>query len=119
MVQFMVRRTLFMIPTLLAISVLSFVIIELPPGDYVTDYIAGLLMEGTPASEEMAEALRVRFGLNRPWYHRYLKWAWGFVRGDFGFSLSWRVPVSELIRERLILTLAGSHRQPAHPIRRQ
>ena len=109
MVQFMVRRTLFMIPTLLAISVLSFVIIELPPGDYVTDYIAGLLMEEG----------RRRFGLNRPWYHRYLKWAWGFVRGDFGFSLSWRAPVSELIRERLILTLAGSHRQPAHPIRRQ
>ena len=52
MVQFIVRRTLLMAPTLLAISVISFVIIELPPGDYVTDYIAGLQMEGTPASEE-------------------------------------------------------------------
>jgi len=49
MVQFMVRRTLLMIPTLLAISTLSFVIIELPPGDYVADYFAGLSMEGTPA----------------------------------------------------------------------
>ena len=108
MVQFIVRRTLLMAPTLLAISVISFVIIELPPGDYVTDYIAGLQMEGTPASEEMADALRVRFGLDRPWHNRYLKWAWGFARGDFGFSLSWRVPVSELIRERLILTLVVS-----------
>ena len=69
MVQFMVRRTLFMIPTLLAISVLSFVIIELPPGDYVTDYIAGLLMEGTPlrADSSLVSPLpQVGLGLRAP-----------------------------------------------------
>ena len=97
-----------MIPTLALISVISFLIIQAPPGDFLTSYLAQLA--GTGESVDMAtiEALRVRYGLDRPWYVQYWKWISGFVVGDFGFSFEWNRPVRDLLGQRLVLTIAVS-----------
>jgi len=79
---------------------------QLPPGDYLTSYSAQLASRGTVASREALEALRIRYGLGQPNYIQYLKWVSGFPRGDFGIAMSLTdTPVSEVIGERLMLTL--------------
>jgi peptide/nickel transport system permease protein len=94
--------------TLWAISVLAFIIIQLPPGDFVTTYVARLSESGgTSALGEIA-ALRQAYGLDQPLYIQYLKWMGQVVQGDLGMSLDWNRPVSELIGERLLLTMAVS-----------
>jgi peptide/nickel transport system permease protein len=94
-----------MIPILIGISIITFVIIQLPPGDFLTTYIAELTASGESVDQAELEALQRRFGLNEPMYMQYLKWIWNFVRGDFGHSFEWNKPVSELIGERLSLTV--------------
>ena len=109
MTTFIIRRLLLMIPTLIVISVISFVIIQLPPGDYLTTYIANLQETGEDADQATIEALRARYGLDRPFHVQYGKWMWGILRyGDFGQSFSQNKPVKELIWERLGLTVAIS-----------
>jgi peptide/nickel transport system permease protein len=98
-----------MIPTLLVISVISFIIIQLPPGDFLTSYIAGLRMEGDDVDEELIAALERRYGLNQPTYVQYLKWISGILfRGDWGHSMEWNKPVKALIWERIGLTMVLS-----------
>src|SRR5215213_3331880 len=98
MLQFIVRRTLMMIPTLIAISILSFVIIQLPPGDFLTSYAATLREQGDTVDSAQLDAMRERYGLDRPFYVQYGKWIGGILlRGDWGQSLEWRKPVRELI----------------------
>lgn len=94
-----------MVPTLIAISIISFVIIQLPPGDFLTTYVAQLSASGETVDQAELEALKTRFGLDEPMYIQYLKWAWNFIHGDFGHSFEWNKPVSELIGERLSLTV--------------
>jgi peptide/nickel transport system permease protein len=94
-----------MIPTLVAISIISFVIIQLPPGDFLTTYTAELSMSGEMVDRAELESLKKRFGLDKPMYVQYLHWAWNFLHGDFGHSFEWNKPVSELIGERLGLTI--------------
>jgi len=109
MLLFILRRILVMIPTLIAVSILSFVIIQLPPGDFLTSYAAQLRAEGDTVDAAELEALRVRYGLNQPVYVQYGKWMSGILlRNDWGQSLEWRKPVKELIWERLGLTAALS-----------
>lgn len=108
MLTFIVRRVLLMIPTLLVISIISFIIIQLPPGDYLTTMIANLAETGEDADQATIESLRVRYGLDKPLYVQYGKWMWGVVQGDFGQSFSTGKPVKELIWERLGLTVAIS-----------
>jgi len=108
MVQYILRRIIWGILTLLFVSIVSFIIIELPPGDYVTSYIAELEAAGDHVSFEEAEELRKMYGLDKPIYIRYLKWAWGILHGDFGYSLVWDMPVRELIVDRLALTFVLS-----------
>ena len=109
MVSYIFRRILYMIPTLLAISVVSFIIIQLPPGDYLTSYVAGLAEQGESINNATLVALRERYGLDQPWYVQYWKWISGIVfRGDFGQSFEWNRPVNELIWNRLGLTFAVS-----------
>ena len=109
MVSYILRRILYMIPTLLAISVVSFIIIQLPPGDYLTSYVAGLAEQGESVNNATLVALRERYGLDQPWYVQYWKWISGIVfRGDFGQSFEWNRPVNELIWNRLGLTFAVS-----------
>ena len=109
MALFILRRVLYMIPMLVVISLLSFAIIQLPPGDFLTSYAAQLRAEGDAVDEAELEALRQRYGLGQPLYIQYGKWISGIVlRNDWGQSLEWQKPVKELIWERLGLTVALS-----------
>lgn len=109
MAAFIMRRALLAIPTLIFISFVSFIIIQLPPGDYVTAYVAQLRESGEFISETQEAALRDRFGLNDPVLVQYWRWISDIVfRGDFGYSLEWNSPVADLIWDRLGLTLAIS-----------
>lgn len=102
---YLLRRILIMIPTLLVISILVFIVIELPPGDYVTSYVQALKARGVEIREEQLEALRMRFGLDQPFPVRYGKWIWGFVRGDLGVSYTYGEPVTKLIMDRIPFTI--------------
>ncbi len=106
MVTYIVRRLLIAIPTLLAVSMIGFVIIQLPEGDFLDRKIAQLQQEfGDSSSLARVDELRTRYGLDQPMWKRYLKWASGFVRGDFGESFEYEREVNELIWERLGFTL--------------
>ena len=108
MAQYIVRRLLLLFPTLFVIAVVSFVIIQLPPGDYLTSYIANLAATGEDVNEHEIAALTARYGLDRPLPAQFLRWVWGFVRGDFGQSFQYEKPVRVLIGERLLFTVVIS-----------
>ena len=116
MLTFIARRTLLALITIWALSVLSFVIIQLPPGDFVDTYVLELLTGGAEdtgtvaISESLEKTLRAQYGLDKPMFIQYSKWAWKVVRGDLGSSLEFQKPVAEIVRERLLLTiiLAGT-----------
>jgi peptide/nickel transport system permease protein len=106
MFLFIAKRLLWMIPSLLVISILSFVLIRLPPGDFVTNYIATLAASNEIVDQNTAADLRARFGLDQPMIVQYWRWISSIVfRGDFGFSFEWQQPVGDLIWERMGLTL--------------
>ncbi|MAG37402.1 MAG: ABC transporter permease [Dehalococcoidia bacterium] len=105
MLNYIVRRILIMIPTLLVISVLIFVIIQLPPGDIITSRLQELQAEGQDVSVEQITALRQRYHLNDPLQVQYLKWIGGFLQGDLGYSVMYGQSVNNLIWERLGYTL--------------
>ena len=106
MLAFIVKRLLWMLPFLIAISFLSFVLIQLPPGDYVTTYIATLAASNEVIDQNTAADLRNRFGLDQPMLIQYWKWISNILfRGDFGLSFEWQQPVGDLIWERMALTL--------------
>jgi peptide/nickel transport system permease protein len=108
MLGYILRRLLVAIGTVWSVSVVSFVIIQLPPGDYVTSYIAQMAATGSIVSEQEAENLRQQYGLNQPMYVQYYKWMAQVVRGNFGMSMEWRRPVAEVIGDRLVLTMVVS-----------
>jgi len=93
---------------LIIISIVSFVIIQLPPGDFLTAYVANMEAEGEHIDEATLAGLRARYGLGQPIYVQYLKWIWGVLHGDFGQSFRWNAPVSGLIWGRLGLTVLVS-----------
>ena len=131
MIHLILKRLLWMIPTLFSISFISFGLIQLPPGDYLSSYITALAETGEPVAEEQVAALRLRYDLDSPFIIQYLKWfnnllPFGFSRqetgsylrmanGDFnwpsfkwpdlGMSFEWNRQVTELIGERLLLTI--------------
>jgi peptide/nickel transport system permease protein len=108
MLGLVLRRVLWMIPTLLAVSVISFAIIELPPGDYVTAQVAMLKETGEEVNQEKIAALRRRYNLDMNPVERYFRWLGGMLRGDLGRSMEWDRPVTEIIGERILLTTAIS-----------
>lgn len=108
MLAYLARRLILALLTIWAISVLSFVIIQLPPGDYITAYIAQMSSSGGFISQQEADALRQEYGLDRPLYFQYLRWMRLVLRGNFGISLEWARPVSEVIGDRLWLTMVVS-----------
>ncbi|MFW5980824.1 MAG: ABC transporter permease [Halanaerobiaceae bacterium] len=108
MFSYLIRRSIIMIPTLILISLIGFIIIELPEGDYLTRRISELQRQGHTDAREQMEVLRTRYGLDKPFYERYLIWITGFIRGDFGLSFEYNRPVSELIGQRLGLTIVVS-----------
>ena len=108
MFSYILRRFLYMILLLVLASVVSFLIIVLPPGDFLTSYINQLESQGTHVTVDLAIALRRQYGLDQPIYMQYLKWSWKMLHGDMGRSFQWQRPVSELINERLPMTLVVS-----------
>ena len=135
MFELILKRLLWMVPTMLTISLLSFVIIQLPPGDYLTAYIAALEEKGDVVNLEQVAAMRKRYNLDEPFVSQYLKWLnnllpfgferqdnnsylwvyeendergfnWpGFKWPDLGMSFEWNRQVTELIGERVLSTL--------------
>lgn len=105
MLSYLIRRLLYMVILVWLVSVGSFIIIQLPPGDYITMYIESLRSEGTMVGEAEALALRREYGLDLPLYLQYFKWIWRMLHGDFGRSFEWHRPVSSLLAERLPLTI--------------
>ena len=135
MLNLILKRIFWMVPTLLAISFISFAIIQLPPGDYLTSYIAALQAGGETVTEEQVAALRLRYNLDKPFLEQYIRWLndllpFGFARQedgfylwragddgtrrfnwpwfkwpDFGISFEWNRPVIDLVGERLLLTV--------------
>jgi peptide/nickel transport system permease protein len=105
MLNYIIRRFLAMIPTLFLVSVLTFIIIDLPPGDFMTQLAANVGTSGSSMDAATVENLQRQYGLDKPLVTRYFTWIAGFIQGDFGYSLDWKRPVSELIADRLYLTL--------------
>ena len=108
MLNFIIRRLLHMIPTLVVISVLVFVVIQLPPGDFIDSLQAELAESDSDSDRESLQMLRKQYHLDEPKHLQYLYWVGGFLRGNFGYSFEWRRPVSKLIWDRLGLTLCVS-----------
>ena len=109
MLRYIGKRVLTFIPTLLIISFVIFFIIQLPPGDYVTSYVAAMAAEGEIFTVEQIEALRVQFGLDDPWFVQYFNWIDGIiVDGYFGYSFEYGREVWSVIMDRLYLTLTVS-----------
>jgi peptide/nickel transport system permease protein len=109
MLSYIIYRLFQLVPLLLLISVLTFAIIELPPGDYLSMYIIRLEQSGTRISEEEVARLTREYGLDKPLYLRYLWWFWKIVsKGDLGRSFAYGKPVSEVIGDRIMLTMVIS-----------
>lgn len=108
MLSYVARRLGLGVVTLFFISIVSFAIIQLPPGDFVTTYVARLAESGTAAGTDQAQRLREAYGLDQPMVVQYLKWMGRVVRGDFGMSFDWNRPVADVIGDRLALTVVVS-----------
>lgn len=108
MLAYIVRRLVYAVGLLIGISIISFVIIQLPPGDYLSTYVTNMQSRGLEVSADQVAFLKRQYGLDLPVYQQYLKWAWNFIRGDFGYSFEWQQSVSSLIRDRLLLTVIVS-----------
>lgn len=106
--SFILRRIILMAPTLLVVSVISFAIIEAPPGDFMDSYVNALLQEQEAVDPAEIESLRKRYGLDAPTYVRYFRWLGNIMQGNLGRSLEWNQPVSKLIADRLPWSLAIS-----------
>lgn len=108
MLTYILQRLGLALVTIWAISVISFVIIQLPPGDFVDAYIANLSASGSMVSQQEAQALRQLYGLDQAVWVQYWKWISRVVQGDFGPSMEWGRPVTEVIGDRLWLTVVVS-----------
>ncbi len=108
MIAFIIRRFLLGVFALWVISIISFFVVTLPPGDFVDDYVANLVGEagqGTPAADALEKQLRIEYGLDRPVWFQYVKWLSKVVQGDLSFSVEFNRPVREVIWDKLPLTM--------------
>jgi peptide/nickel transport system permease protein len=108
MLRYILWRIMVMIPTLVMISLLIFTIIELPPGDYFESYVEQLKAIGEKADMQEIEDLRARYGFDKSEPVRYLNWVSGMVTGDFGYSFEYRMPVTDVVGDRVWLTILVS-----------
>lgn len=104
MSKYILKRFIYMLVTLWVVSIVTFIIIQLPPGDFVSSYVARLEQQGEHVNTAELDAMRERYGLNQPLHVQYTKWMSGIMRGDLGRSLEWNQPVLRLIKERLPLS---------------
>ncbi len=108
MFRYIAHRLLIMAPTLVAISFVVFVVIQLPPGDYLTTLIEELRELGEPADLKQIEALREEYGLDKPFMLQYLDWVAGLLQGNLGYSFEYEQPVAEVVGDRLWLSFIVS-----------
>lgn len=106
LLAYILKRLLWSIPFLFAVSLVAFALIEAPPGDFVTSMAATLAASGDIVDQARLDALRERYGLDQPFIVQYWRWIVGVLRGDFGQSFEWQQPVSDLIWERMGLSVA-------------
>jgi peptide/nickel transport system permease protein len=103
------KRLIYMVIMLIVVSIIGFIIIQLPPGDYLSSYIMILKASGQDVSDDIVQSLTNQFGLDLPLHRQYVKWISGIIlRGDFGRSFKWNKPVRDMIGERMLLTLLVS-----------
>ena len=105
MIAYIIRRLLGMIPLLIIVSIITFFIIQLPPGDFFDTMQAEIATSGGAQDAQTFQILRERYGLDQPLYIQYLRWIQGFPEGDFGWSLAWNAPVWTLIKTVLNYTI--------------
>jgi peptide/nickel transport system permease protein len=105
MIAYIARRILGMIPTLFIVSVITFIVIQLPPGDFFTTLQAEIAQSGGGQDKETVAKMQERYGLDQPLYAQYWRWVSGFPRGDFGWSLEWNSPVLPLALDRMAYTM--------------
>lgn len=105
MINYIINRLITMIVTLAVISVLVFVIIQLPPGDYLTTYIAELESQGRSVADEKIQFLREQYGLDKTMVEQYFVWVTGLLHGDLGYSFEHDKPVADVVGERMFLTI--------------
>ena len=102
---YIIRRLIWTIPFLLAVSIVVFALIQAPPGDYLTTFVAKLAESDESVDQATIELMRERYGLNQPFYVQYWQWISHLVVGDFGVSMEWNESVWDLIVSRLPMTL--------------
>jgi peptide/nickel transport system permease protein len=108
MLGYIVQRILIMVPTLIAISIIIFVIIQLPPGDYFSTYIAELQSQGEAVDLQKIAFLKAQYGFDKPVWEQYIYWVAGLLQGDLGYSFAYNLPVSDVVGDRLLLTFIVS-----------
>src|SRR5271156_2804370 len=108
MLGYIINRLLIMIPTMIAISIVIFTIINLPPGNYFTTYVAQLQSSGESSDVAKIEFLEHEYGFDRPLWQQYLYWAGGLLHGDMGYSFLYDLPVNKVVGDRLFLTFVVS-----------
>lgn len=108
MLSYLVHRILIMIPTLIAISIVIFTIINLPQGNYFTTYVAELQESGEPTDLAKVQFLEKEYGFDRPLWEQYLFWVGGLLHGDLGYSFAYNLPVNKVVGDRLFLTFLVS-----------
>src|SRR5260221_14127508 len=116
MLTYVTQRVLLGILTIWAVSVISFVIIQLPPGDFVDTYIAKLESQGTSVGQAEADLMRAQYGLADPGGVQYVKWMGQVVQGNYGQSLDYGEPVSNIIGDRLLVPVVGPHSALPFPL---
>src|SRR5579864_6917647 len=104
MFSYIIHRLLIMIPTLIAISIVVFTIINLPPGNYFTTYVAELQGSGETTDMAKVKFLEAEYGFDRPLWQQYLHWVGGLLHGDMGYSFSYDLPVNKVVGDRMLLT---------------
>lgn len=106
MFLYIIRRVIMLIPIIFLISIVAFIVIELPPGDWVSNYINNLRMSGISVQQDEADRLTAMYGFDQPSYVRYARWMQGIVtKGNFGWSFQWGKPVNDVLRDKLPYTL--------------
>ena len=108
MLSYIIRRLVYMVVLLVMLSVATFIIIQLPPGDYLTTLVANMRRANVVLSDEAVAVLSERYGLGRPLHIQYLTWFGNLLKGDMGESFIWEAPVTEIVGERLALTVTLS-----------
>ncbi len=108
MFGYIVHRLLIMIPTLLVISIVIFTIIQLPPGDYFSTYVAELQSQGEAVDLQKIAFLKAQYGFDKPVWEQYLYWVAGLLHGDMGYSFEYNLPVRDIVGDKLLLTFIVS-----------